>query len=284
MIDQSRLRCALGLAVATAAAVGCGGSRMPTGPTAAPPAQAFQQHQSANFTFHFTPLDATTVAASARSVEAEHARILADLQLASMPSVSVFLHPDFASLQEAVRAVVGALPAFATGLVTGPTAIHVLSPNLSNTWTYTDGVTAIVHEFAHCVSWQINPSIPNNPRWLWETAAIYEARQFVHPRAVPWLSSGQPPSLSRLNGFDNTDIYAVGFLIGEFIVSRWGQAGLGALIRNNGNTVPITGLSEAAFLAAWYDHVRQVSPLASVTSSGLAGSRTRAAESLTLSP
>lgn len=244
--------------MATLAACGCGGGgATPTAPTAAPTAApAFQQHQSANFTFHFTAMDAATVADSARIAEDDHARILAGLQLASMPRVSVFLHPTFASLQEAVRPTVGTLPGFATGLVTGPTAIHVLSPNLSSTWPYAQGVNAIVHEFVHCVSWQVNPSLPNNPRWLWEAAAVYEARQFVHPHNLMWLTNGQPPTAARLNAFDNTDIYDIGFLIGEFIVARWGQEGLGALVRNNGNTLPVTGLSQTAFFAAWYDQVR----------------------------
>ena len=40
-------------------------------------------------------------------------------------------------------------------------------------------------------------------------------------------------------------------------MSRWGQQGLGALLRTNGNTVSVTGLSETEFLAAWDDFVRR---------------------------
>ena len=43
-------------------------------------------------------------------------------------------------------------------------------------------VSHLVHEFAHCVSLQVNPRIANNPRWLWESVAIYESRQSVDLR------------------------------------------------------------------------------------------------------
>jgi hypothetical protein len=155
-------------------------------------------------------------------VEAEYARIPNDLQASQTSPVTVFLHPNFASLQDAVRTVAGTLPAFAKGLTTGATSIHVLSPNVSSAWSSADGVVAIVHEFAHCVSLTVNPAVGNNPRWLWETVAIFEAGQFVEPRSVLSLASGEPPALARLNGVDNTDVYSVGYVIGEFIVARWG--------------------------------------------------------------
>jgi hypothetical protein len=79
----------------------------------------------------------------------------------------------------------------------------------------------------------------------------------VHPRDVPFLASGQPPSLSRMNAFDNSDVYAAGAVIGEFIVSRWGRDGLVALIRSNGNVAQVTRLGESAFVSEWYAFVRE---------------------------
>ena len=114
--------------------------------------------------------------------------------------------------------LVGTVPAFASGLVTGPGDIHVLSPNLASAWSYANGVTAIVHEFAHCASLRVNPSIANNPRWLWESVALYEAGQIRDPRTLPYLTGHRPPALADLNRIENTAIYEVGGLIGEFIV------------------------------------------------------------------
>ena len=246
-------------AVTTVAAtflwIGCGGGP-PISPGPGPsPGPVFQQHTSTHFVFQFTPLDAASVAGTAVRLEAEYARIVDDLQPPQMAPINVFLYPDFASMQAAVQGSIGSLPSFATGLVLGPVSIHILSPNLAGTWSYDEGVVAIVHEFAHCVSLRVNPSIANNPRWLWETVAVFESRQFVHPTSVPSLAAG-PPSVARLNGFDNTEVYSVGFVIGEFIVSRWGREGLVSLIRGNGNTTAALGISEAEFFSAWYDFVR----------------------------
>src|SRR5688500_11401881 len=193
----------------------------------------------------------------AARVEANYARIVTDLGAPSVARVTVFLYRDFASLQAAVHTIAGTLPTFATGLVTNAATIHLLSPNLSTTWSYADAVRAIVHEFAHCVSLVVNPSIANNPRWLWETVAVYEANDFVDPRMLPGMVAGTPPTVTRLNSFDNVDVYRVGYTIGEFIVARWGREGLAALIRNNGNTSQTTGLSLAQFLDEWYAFVRQ---------------------------
>lgn len=103
---------------------------------------------------------------------------------------------------------------------------------------------------------RVNPTIANNPRWLWETVALYEAGDRVDPRTAPVLMGGQPPALARLNGVDNADIYQAGFSIGEFIVRRWGRDGLIALIRNNGDITAVTGLSSADFFSQWFASVR----------------------------
>lgn len=201
-------------------------------------------------------MDAASISGTADGVEAGFSRIVSDLGSPVLGPITVTLHPDFASMQTAVQSTAGTLPSFATGLVTSATAIHVISPNHTSTWSYGAGVRAIVHEFAHCVSMHVNPSIANNPRWLWESVAIYENNEFVDPRVLPALTGGQPPTIARLNGFDNTDIYQVGFTIGEFIVSRWGRDGLIALIRNNGDTQTVTGFTPSAFLTEWYGFVR----------------------------
>ena len=255
-MSESEQASPLRLASLIAAALvfsGCGGSS-PAGPSPTP-AAVFQQHTSEHFILQFTSIDAASVDETAARIEAEYARIVGDLQPPQMSRVTVFLYPDRASMQDAVRGVVGTLPAFATGLVTGAASIHVLSPNLASAWPYADGVRAIVHEFAHCVSLQVNSTIANSPRWLWETVAIFEAGDFVNPRSVAWLANGPPP-MARLNSFDNTDIYSVGYVLGEFIVSRWGRDALVMLIRTNGNTAAVTGMNEPEFLQSWYDFVR----------------------------
>lgn len=244
---------ALALLLVTAA---CGSS--PTSPTRPPTdtPTTFAQHTSEHFTFHHTAIDGSSIAATATALERDYTRITAELAVRTTPRVNVFLYTTREALRTAVRPMVGELPEFATGLVTGADAIHILSPNLPAVWSYGNGVENIAHELAHCVSLVINPRIANNPRWLWETVAVYEAGQFVDPRSLPYLAGGAAPALDSFNSFDNTRIYEVGYVIGEFIVSRWGRDGLIALIANNGDLPAATGLTAAEFTAAWREFVR----------------------------
>ena len=248
--------CSPAVLVLLVVAAGCGSS--PTSPTAPPsggPA-TFVQHTSEHFTFHHTAIDASSIATTAISLERDYTRITAELAVRTTPRVEVFLYTTRESLQAAVRPTVGELPAFATGLVTGADAIHILSPRLATVWSYENAVENIAHELAHCVSLVINPRIANNPRWLWESVALYEAGQFVDPRALPYLAGGAVPTLESLNGFDNTRIYGVGYVIAEFIVSRWGREGLIALIATNGNLAAVTGLNATEFVTAWREFLR----------------------------
>jgi hypothetical protein len=235
---------------------GCGGGHDSNPVAPSPSATTVQQYASAHFTFQYSALDAASIADTAARVEAEYARIVSDLGSPNVSRITVVLHETQASIQAAAQNIGGTV-ATVTGFVQGPATVHALSPNLAvANLTYVQGIRTIVHEFAHCVSLHVNPAFGNNPRWLWESVAVYESGDFVDPRHVQPMVSGQPPSLARLNGFDNGDVYLVGYTIGEFIVSRWGRDGLVALIRNHGETTQVTGLSQAAFLAEWYAFVR----------------------------
>ena len=102
----------------------------------------------------------------------------------------------------------------------------------------------------------VNGGIANNPRWLWEAVAVYEAGQFVDPRSLPYLAGGASLTLDSLNSLDNTRIYDVGYVMAEFIITRWGADALVALIATNGNLAMVTGLSAAEFITAWRGFVR----------------------------
>ncbi|HET7292833.1 MAG TPA: hypothetical protein VFM88_10430 [Vicinamibacteria bacterium] len=233
---------------------GCGGGS-PSGPTSTP--IPFTSHSSPHFTFRYTQIDAASVAATAEEVEAQRGPILGDLGLGEMPAVTVTLYPDRESFRAAVVPLVGSVPSFASGLVNGPSEIHVLSPNLASQWSYANGLVAIVHEFAHCVSLRVNPAIANNPRWLWEAVALYEAGQIVDPGSLPYLRAHQPPTLADLDRIENTAIYEVGGVIAEFIVETWGRGALRALVVAGGSLETVLGLDETEFVALWFDYVRR---------------------------
>jgi hypothetical protein len=105
----------------------------------------------------------------------------------------------------------------------------------------------------------VNPGIGNNPRWLWETVALYENGERVDPRTLAYLVAGDYPTLAQLDGdYSATrQIYEVGFLIGEFIVATWGRDGLVRLVAANGDIPRTCGVAVEEFERRWAAFVRQ---------------------------
>jgi len=104
----------------------------------------------------------------------------------------------------------------------------------------------------------VSSTFANNPRWLWETVALYENGELVPPRTLGYMVRGAYPSLADLNADPNASrqIYELGYVIGEFIVTRWGRAGLLDLIRANGDVNAVFGVTPAAFEAEMYASIR----------------------------
>src|SRR5262245_55183253 len=140
-------------------------------------------YTTTHFTFYYTEWDSTNIAAIGDSLEGHYQRITADLNSGTLPMVHVHFYSSYDSLADAVSSAVPNLPSWAIGLATAEDQIHMLSPNDPN-YSFQYMFTNLVHEFAHCVSWHINPTIANNPRWLWESVAIFEADQFVDPHNI----------------------------------------------------------------------------------------------------
>jgi hypothetical protein len=78
---------------------------------------------------------------------------------------------------------------------------------------------AVVLGVVHAVSLGVNPRFGNNPRWLWESVALYQN--------------------------------------GEFIVSRYGRAALLRLIETSADGQGVLGIAHPAFEQAWQSFVRQ---------------------------
>jgi hypothetical protein len=92
-----------------------------------------------------------------------------------------------------------------------------------------------------------------------ETVALYESGEFIHPRQLEFLVNGKFPTLQQLDGDATTDtpINQVGYLLGEFIVSRYGRAPFLRLIQTSADLRGILGVSNAEFEAAWQSYVQE---------------------------
>lgn len=232
--------------------IGCGsgGATSPSPLTASLGESLSLRFQTEHFQIFGSATPDAMLRAAANRLEAEYPRILNDLGVTSHPPVTVRIWQDSTSYYNELTRYFGARNN-ATGYITGPTELRLLAGgNLE---------TGVVHEFVHAVSLAVNPRFGNNPRWFWETVALYETGEFVHPRLLEILVNGKFPTLQQLDGDANTDtpIYQIGYLLGEFIVSRYGRASFLRLIETGADLQAILGVSNAEFEAAWQSFVRQ---------------------------
>jgi hypothetical protein len=219
-------------------ALACDGSRTPTQP-AVPNLDATLPLAlaTANFDLRYSAPSAELMAGYGTTLEANRQRILSDLGVAAVPRIEGLFHPDPASFTAATGYV-------ASGSVDGPLRFHVVAI------PYAPEIP--VHELAHNVTLHLAPEAGNNPVWLWEAVAVYEAGQFVDPASLPTLVAGDFPTLAELDQRGaRPSIYDVGYLLAEFIVERFGLEGLRRLIQAEGDVAATFGMSVAEFERQW---------------------------------
>jgi hypothetical protein len=179
-------------------------------------------------------------------------RIQAHLQVPMMPPLTIRIWASALSddWYSTMRASLGTVYPGATGYLWGEAEMRLLFN--------AESPTEIVHEFAHLVSIQVNPTIPNNPRWLWEAIATYEAGQLDHPSG--WtLAELSFPGFEALNQYNSPLPYRWGYLISAAIIDRWGDESYLDLIRTNGRaeeTLEVTEAELGVYLEAYVRGLR----------------------------
>ncbi len=113
-----------------------------------------------------------------------------------------------------------------------------------------------VHEFTHLVTVALNPSIANNPRWLWEATAIYESNRppVPSPTSLGCISPSTFPTLEELEKHPS-NIYRIGYFLIEYIIANWGQEDLNKLIQSNGNIQESLGVTKERFEHDWLEYI-----------------------------
>ena len=206
---------------------------------------------TANFAYYFDGTDISQIQAVIDALESNYGRIVSDLEPVNMPVVRAMIWSDENEFNKIMLAHLGHGYTGVTGYVAGPAELRILLTSRSP-------LTA-VHEFAHNVTLNLNRNIGNNPRWLWETVAVYESQGFTHPNTLHYMASGDYPTLEELN--TSTDpgrekVYEVGYILGEYIVETWGIKTLRDLIRHFGDLSAVLGISASEFESEWYAWVR----------------------------
>ena len=186
------------------------------------------------------------------TLEENRQRIIDDLLVSGMPKVTVKIWADYDHFLNDMENDIGIRYTGATGYIFGSTESRLYFNN--------QVVVAAVHEFAHLVSMQVNMTIPNNPRWLWEAVALYENNEFVNPGTLSYMVSGDYPTLVELNAdynSSNHSIYQVGYVLLEYIVVTWGMNTVIELIKNNANLFSSLSLTAHQFESGWYRFVEE---------------------------
>jgi hypothetical protein len=181
-------------------------------------------------------------------METNYKRILSDLGLTKIPTVIVRIYPDLESFHKGINFPGAPDQVLATAF--GKDDIRMVSPHNAGpeSWMF---AYAAPHEFTHCVHLNISYA-PNNPRWLWEAVAQYEAKWFFNPGEIDFIRERSFPSLAELrNGME----YMLGYAIIEAIKENWGFETVVSLIKNNGDIEKVLGIKQQLFEEKIFEHI-----------------------------
>tara|TARA_R110002167_G_scaffold45324_4_gene136345 strand:- start:22528 stop:23298 length:771 start_codon:yes stop_codon:yes gene_type:complete len=205
-------------------------------------------------------LSASEVAPTIEVLEENYKRVFSDLNVKSVPQTTVTIWNDSESYYRAQEETTGQRFVGSGGYVWWA---EVPELRLRH-GTRREAKAIALHEFAHIVSMVRNRSIPNRPRWLWETIAIYATRDIDSevPNIPEFITQRDFPSLDELNvGFNSADesrnIYDVGFFLGEYIVSKWGIEAFGELTETNGDIPGTLQISISEFERGWEEYFEE---------------------------
>jgi hypothetical protein len=201
-----------------------------------------------HFLFLYGANDSVSVSTIAIDMEKNYRRILDDFKLENIPTVNVRIYPDLKSFHNGINFPDASDQVLATAF--GKDDIRMVSPK--NAWP--EGwmlVHFAPHEFTHCVHLNIDYS-PNNPRWLWEGIAQYEAGWFFDPKELEFMRKKEFPRLTDLN---NGMEYMLGFVLIEAIKDIWGFDAVIRLIKNQGDAQKVLKIEERLFEEKVYGHI-----------------------------
>lgn len=181
-----------------------------------------------------------------------YVRVLGDFEITSMGKVTVRIWSNEKNFLDDMERAIGRRYTGASGWVYSATDIRVL---------YRGNATGQIalHEFCHAASLVVNNRIGNNPRWLWEAVAIYEAGEFVDPKTLSYLVSDNYPTIVELSSDYNSGankIYSVGYLLSEYIITNWDKGKFIGLIKSNGNIQETLGITTQEFEIGWKSFVK----------------------------
>lgn len=220
------------------------------------PRDPIETLSSPRFVVHFPRGHRNAAAEVLRELDASYERIVTNLK---PDRTGVFTVRLYASVQEFHTAINRpGLPDWVVGTAWGDSEIRMVSPkNPGPIHTYQGMIAVAVHELAHCVTMRIGNVPPQRIVWLWESIALYAARQFRNPRGIDYMVTGNYPRfLSATNQIQKPEIYAIGYTVMEYLVKSHGWDAVRQLVVTNGDVKDVLNMSEDEFYEAWYGFVK----------------------------
>jgi hypothetical protein len=180
-------------------------------------------------------------------LQENYIRVLNDLSIDSLRKITVKIWNNENDFLDDMQNTLGIKYPGAGGWVYKGTELKILHRGQNTAQT-------VLHEFCHAASLVVNNRFGNNPRWLWEAVAIFEAGEFIEPENISYLVFKNFPTIAELNSDFNTgnhNIYEVGYLLVEYIIKDFGKDAYINLIKSNGNIDSALGISTAKFENNW---------------------------------
>jgi hypothetical protein len=198
------------------------------------------QKSTAHFHFLYSETDSVSVKRIATDMEKNYDKILNDFKIKEMPEVTVRIYPDLQSFHLGINFPNAPDQVLATAF--GKDDIRMVSPLNAGPESWMLAYVAS-HEFTHCVHLNFDYA-PNNPKWLWEGVAQFEAGWFFDPSELEFITKKDYPHLADLNnGVD----YMLGFVIIEAIKDLWGFDVVLDLIKSRGDVQKVLGVEMKEF-------------------------------------
>lgn len=201
-----------------------------------------------HFQFMYSLTDSKSVDSIAVDFEKNYKKILDDLKLKEMPRVTVRIYPGLESFHKGINFPGAPNNILATAF--GKDDLRMVSPENAGPEGWMLSHVA-PHEFTHCVHLNIDYA-PNNPTWLWEGLAQYEAQWFFNPADLEFIRNKEFPSFVDLHsGLD----YMLGYVIIEAIKDIWGFDTVLSLLKSRGDTELVLNRDQKSFERKIYEHI-----------------------------
>ncbi|MEX2327755.1 MAG: hypothetical protein WD558_08475 [Pseudomonadales bacterium] len=181
-------------------------------------------------------------------LEENYDRILRDLGLSNLPRIKVVVWSNLMAFTNARTGAMG----------THEPASYFIHPGDDRMiigLMYTRGMdlAELLHQFTHIATLQVNPDLRSSSRWLWESLALYHARQFYPPSQLSCISLSDAPSLGWLNvPAHHETLRRVGYLLGDFLANEYETDTLIKLVRQPDKLQQVLKVSEEEFESDWH--------------------------------